>query len=477
MNVRIRPDTAADLDAIRAVHRLAFGGDEEARLVDALRAGGYSRISLVAEVNGAVAGHILFSDLPIRTEKGTVAALSLAPLAVLPEFQKKGIGSALTRQGLQACREAGHRIIVVLGHPDFYPRFGFSATKAQPLQSPFSSRESWMALELVPGALDGVTGWVEYPPPFGVGPHVRLVGPADQAEWLRMRTALWPDGAAGEHAQEIATFLRTQSFSWSESLLAWAVFVAVRPAGGLCGFVEASLRPHVDGCLTRPVGYVEGWYVDPDVRRMGIGRKLVQAAEQWAAAQGCQEMASDCHLENTVSYQAHRALGFEESSRLIHFRKRLGTTTAEPARRSVAANRFRLLVEEGAFAVCRLASASPLPAWATGGAFFSITGTAEELSVVCREAFVPEGMVCERDWRCLRVAGPLAFSMVGVLSSLTAPLAKAGISVFAVSTFDTDYMLVKAADVNRALAALRTAGHEVDAAAPPPDLSSQPPLQ
>lgn len=161
-------ETAADLDAIGHVHRLAFGRDDEARLVDALREGGYARVSLVAENDGQVVGHVLFADLPIITDQGTVAALALAPLAVLPACQGQGIGSALVLRGLELCKEQGHRIVVVLGHPGFYRRFGFSTKLAAELRSPFSGRPSFMAAELVSGALDGVAGRVEYPPPFQV---------------------------------------------------------------------------------------------------------------------------------------------------------------------------------------------------------------------------------------------------------------------------------------------------------------------
>src|SRR5438477_3578580 len=113
MTPTIRHETAADHEAVRHVNRLAFGGEDEARIVDALRSGGHARVSLVAEVGGAVVGHVLFSDLPILTDGGTVAALSLAPVAVLPEFQRRGIGSALVREGLAACRDRGHRIVIV----------------------------------------------------------------------------------------------------------------------------------------------------------------------------------------------------------------------------------------------------------------------------------------------------------------------------------------------------------------------------
>ncbi len=161
----VRVEADEDRAAVREVNRLAFGRDDEARLVDALRDGGYDRGSLVAEVCGQVVGHVLFSALPILTPRGSVEALALAPLAVAPSHQRRGIGSVLVREGLGTCREAGHRIVIVLGHPEFYPRFGFSAELAGRLRSPFSG-PAFMAMELVPGALSGLTGEVRYPPPF-----------------------------------------------------------------------------------------------------------------------------------------------------------------------------------------------------------------------------------------------------------------------------------------------------------------------
>lgn len=160
-----RLETAGDHHAVRVVNRLAFGRDDEARLVDSLRDGGYVRMSLVAEVGGAVVGHILFSDLPIISTNGTIPALALAPMAVIPEWQRKGIGSELVKQGLTACRELGHRIVIVLGHPRFYPRFGFSAELARNLESPYAG-EAFMAAELVEDALQGISGRAEYPAPF-----------------------------------------------------------------------------------------------------------------------------------------------------------------------------------------------------------------------------------------------------------------------------------------------------------------------
>jgi APA family basic amino acid/polyamine antiporter len=123
--------------------------------------------------------------------------------------------------------------------------------------------------------------------------------------------------------------------------------------------------------------------------------------------------------------------------------------------------RLNLFVIDGSFGIVRLPPDAATPVWAEAGGLVSVTRTADEVSVVCLEAAVPEGVACERGWRCLRVAGAMPLSAVGVLASLTAPLASAGISVFAVSTFDTDYLLVRTADFENALAALRAAGHTV----------------
>ncbi len=161
----IRTETIADHDAIRQVNRRAFGREAEGRLVDALREGGYARLSLVAVVAEQIVGHIFFSVLPLLGEHEVLRAVALAPIAVLPEFQNLGIGSALVREGLRTCRAQGHPAVVVLGHPDFYPRFGFSADRARCLESPFTG-EAFMALELIPGILGDANHRVEYPPPF-----------------------------------------------------------------------------------------------------------------------------------------------------------------------------------------------------------------------------------------------------------------------------------------------------------------------
>jgi putative acetyltransferase len=162
----IRCEMPADERQVWDVNRQAFEGELEANLVNALRADGYAAISLVAEIEDEIVGHILFSPVRIQGGDRVIEALALAPLAVLPLWQRQGIGSKLVVAGIEEGKKQGHEIVTVLGHPSFYPRFGFSAELARPLISPFGDGDAWMALELATGSLAGVSGRVEYAPPF-----------------------------------------------------------------------------------------------------------------------------------------------------------------------------------------------------------------------------------------------------------------------------------------------------------------------
>ena len=148
---------------------LAFGGETEARLVEKLRGSTdfIQTLSLVAVRYTKVVGHLLFSPIAIKAKMTAVSALALAPMAVHPEFQRQGIGSELLREGLDHCRILGHKAVVVVGLPNYYPRFGFTSAKARGLEAPFAvPDEAFMALELTAGALDGISGMVTYPPAF-----------------------------------------------------------------------------------------------------------------------------------------------------------------------------------------------------------------------------------------------------------------------------------------------------------------------
>jgi len=140
---------------------------------------------------------------------------------------------------------------------------------------------------------------------------VRPVEKADCPEWLRMRRLLWPAVSLAQHESEMSAY-----FMRGDGFLSW---VAEKSDKQLIGFLEASIRDVAEGCDTRNVAYIEGWYVAPDFRRTGVGGSLVSHAVQWARTQGCKEIASDCELDNEVSLKAHLSLGFEETSRLIHF--------------------------------------------------------------------------------------------------------------------------------------------------------------
>jgi putative acetyltransferase len=153
---------------IRAIHEAAFGRADEADLVDGLRSEGAVLASLVAEVEQRMVGHILFSRMWIDNADGAIPAAALAPVAVLPEHQGRGIGGQLIRNGLDFLQGQGERIAIVLGDPAYYSRFGFSVEQARALESPFPP-EAFMALELSAGALKGVRGKVRYPDAFRLG--------------------------------------------------------------------------------------------------------------------------------------------------------------------------------------------------------------------------------------------------------------------------------------------------------------------
>ena len=157
----IRPEEPGDIDAIHHVHAQAFGQPQEAQLVAALRAAGKALISLVALEEERVVGHILFSPVSVTTKPDGWRAAGLAPLAVLPAWQRRGIGAELMRAGLQACHDAGLALVVVLGG-HYYARFGFARASDAGLENEYGADEHFMALPLQEGALQRVSGLVCY---------------------------------------------------------------------------------------------------------------------------------------------------------------------------------------------------------------------------------------------------------------------------------------------------------------------------
>jgi len=160
----LRDEVEGDRAAIDAVNRAAFGGPNEAELVAALRAAGALVLSLVATADGELVGHIAFSPVTIEGGAGsTTTAIGLAPMAVTPGWQRRGVGTRLVTEGLDRLRAAGHRAVVVLGHPEYYPRYGFERASRFGLRWEHPARdEAFMAIELVAGALGGIAGVVRY---------------------------------------------------------------------------------------------------------------------------------------------------------------------------------------------------------------------------------------------------------------------------------------------------------------------------
>lgn len=163
----IRQEQPEDITVIHHVVHQAFGQLAEANLVDALRRNGKAKISLVAEDSGRVIGHILFSEVVIEAGEKRLNGIGLAPLVVSPERQNEGIGSRLSEEGMKRCLEAGYPFAVVLGHPEFYPRFGFVPASRFGIKSEYDvSDEVFMAMELQEGSLAGFAGIVKYQPEF-----------------------------------------------------------------------------------------------------------------------------------------------------------------------------------------------------------------------------------------------------------------------------------------------------------------------
>jgi len=164
--IEIRTEGAGDSRAIQQVHTEAFGGSAEANLVRLISERKKALISLVAVSDDSVVGHILFSRVTIDNVPAAFNGIGLAPVAVLPTFQRRGIGSKLIREGLERCKQAGYDAVVVLGDPAYYSRFGFMRAADFGLQNEYGAHDEFMVLALRDGGLQAVNGMVKYLPEF-----------------------------------------------------------------------------------------------------------------------------------------------------------------------------------------------------------------------------------------------------------------------------------------------------------------------
>jgi putative acetyltransferase len=169
LGIAVRPETSGDREAIRQVNELAFGRPYEADIVDKVRSssGFLSELSLVAETEGKIVGHALFSEATVEGESRSWTVLALGPIAVLPSFQKQGIGGKMIGVGMKRAADLGYGAVVLTGHPTYYPRFGFVPASRFGLKPKFSVRDDvFMARLLRPEGLDGVQGSFGFPPAF-----------------------------------------------------------------------------------------------------------------------------------------------------------------------------------------------------------------------------------------------------------------------------------------------------------------------
>jgi uncharacterized protein len=262
-----------------------------------------------------------------------------------------------------------------------------------------------------------------------------------------------------------STFAETEARSpqdWEAQVEALATFVW-REGDADLGLVRGA--PH-DG--DPEAGYLISMWVTPEARGRGIGAALVGEVIAWARGRRLRRLVLDVGAHNVPARRVYERAGFlatgatgglpppRDRVREVEMAVELAEREPEPADHAL-----ELTVLPETLAVCRLPAGATSPAWLEAEPFASVTRTAVETSVVCRTAAVPPGVRAEAGWRAIRVAGPLDFALIGVLASLLRPLAAARVAVFALSTFDTDYLLVREGALDDAIAALAGAGHRI----------------
>lgn len=314
----IRPERDGDAAAIRAVHEAAFGGADEADVVEALRESGAQACALVAEDGGRVVGHVAFSPVaidPRRDDAGAgagdgagarvrVAAIGLVPVAVRPEAQGRGVGSALIRAGLDELRRAGEGAVVVLGHPSYYPRFGFRDARDLGLAWERPCDEgAFMALELVPGALRGAGGVVRYRPEV-MGYRVRRADSADIPAVQAIEVAAAARFRASPHAGAAAAPPLPADYL-APRCAAGDVWLVLAPGGEPAAFI--ALTPLGDDAL-----YVAEVDVVPGHAGARLGAALLDHAALLARRRGLARLVLRTFADVPWNAPYYRRLGFAD---------------------------------------------------------------------------------------------------------------------------------------------------------------------
>jgi putative acetyltransferase len=310
----IRVETPDDIAAIHRVHVAAFPTDAEARIVDALRASDNLTLSLVALTDTGIVGHIAFSPVEvIRPDAVRIRGVGLAPVAVLPDQQRTGLGGALIRDGLERLRAAGHGFCVVLGHADYYPRFGFVPASRHGVRWELPVPDAnFMIRELAPGGLTGVAGVVRYRPEIMT---------ADPLRTPRLRLRPW----AATDIDELLTFVadaHVRRYLFDDAIMSreWitdqlhlseqqfvarglGLWTARTPAGALVGFAGFMPTPDPAPELV--------FAVAAEHARMGYGLEMAQAVLEQARLRGHTRITARTDAPNLASQALLRRLGFE----------------------------------------------------------------------------------------------------------------------------------------------------------------------
>ena len=297
----IRMENNVDYDSIDRIVVAASGERETADLVRKLRSEGDALLSLVAESQARLVGHIMMSRMSIETPSRDVAAVALAPLMVDPAYQNRGIGTLLTRNALKHCRDSGENIVLVLGHPTYYPRFGFMADVAEHLQIPFKLTVpgAFMGLELKPGALSGVHGRVKYPKAFALPP-----------DWTTPSLVAIRRFEDGDEIAAVEVWFRSGRAAYP-FLPMWQTFTQVRAVEifrneirSRCDIWVAVRGGQLIGYIAMRGSYIDHLYVDPDAQRRSYGTLLLNFAKRISPG-GLQLHTHQQNLPARAFYEKH----------------------------------------------------------------------------------------------------------------------------------------------------------------------------
>ena len=350
-NITIRLEQPKDYRAVEELTRAAFNNPErdptEHHMVHKLRMkDGIMELNFVAEMEGRIVGHIIYSHAHILQSDGSeIAVLNFGPLSVCPKMQKNGIGSALMKHSIEEAKQLGYGAIFFFGHPEYYPRFGFAEAKDFDITDCNGHNyPAFMGMELKENFLNNVTGKFIEADIYNDDLNREQAKAFDRQFCTRLKevtmdisyrkaniddlmiiTELWDymckteENCGKDEYTEILNMTREVLTNPERTM--FIAFCGDKPAGFSHVYIrnEWCWTEHENG----PFGYLDTIYVHPDYRKKGVAQALVKLCEDWSRERGCVEFASDCDCDNMGSLAFHLGSGFKELHRIIHFSKKL----------------------------------------------------------------------------------------------------------------------------------------------------------